>query len=47
MRLVDEVLDHLLGDVDVGDHAVAQRPDGLDVVGRLAHHQLGVARRPP
>ena len=42
MHLVDEVLDHLLGDVDVGDDAVAQRADGLDLVGRLAHHQLGV-----
>jgi len=43
MRLVDEVLDHLLGDVDVRDHAVAERPDGLDAGRRLAHHQLGVA----
>jgi hypothetical protein len=42
MHLVNEVLDHLLGDVDVGDHAITQRADGLDLVGRLAHHQLGV-----
>src|SRR6185369_9029130 len=42
MYLVDEVLDHLLGDVDVGDDAVAQRADRLDLIGRLAHHQLGV-----
>ena len=42
MYLVDEVLDHLLGHVDVGDHAVAQRPNGLDLIGGLAHHQLGV-----
>ena len=42
MHLVDEVLDHLLGDIDVGDDAVAQRADGLDLVGGLAHHQLGV-----
>ena len=42
MHLVNEVLDHLLGDIDVGDDAVAQRADGLDLVGRLAHHQLGV-----
>jgi hypothetical protein len=40
--LVDEVLDHLLGDVDVGDDAVAQGPDRLDLVRGLAHHQLGV-----
>ena len=42
MHLVNEVLDHLLGDIDVGDDAVAKRPDGLDLVGGLAHHQLGV-----
>ena len=42
MHLVDEMLDHLLGDIDVGDHAIAQRPDRLDLVGGLAHHQLGV-----
>src|SRR5688572_31656190 len=40
--LVDEVLDHLLGDIDVGDDSVAQRPDGLDLVRGLAHHQLGI-----
>jgi hypothetical protein len=43
VRLVDEVLDHLLGDVEIGDDPVAQRPDRLDVVGCLAHHQLGGA----
>ena len=42
MRLLDEMLDHPLGDLEVGDHAVAQRADGLDVGGGLAHHQLGV-----
>ena len=42
MRLVDEMLDHLLGDLEVGDHPVAHRPDRAHVVGRLAHHQLGV-----
>ena len=42
VRLADEVLDHLLGDFEVGDDAAAQRSDGLDVLGRLAHHQLGV-----
>ena len=31
MGPVDEMLDHLLGDIDVGDHAVTQRPDRLDV----------------
>jgi hypothetical protein len=42
MNLLDEVLDHLLGDVDVRDHAVAKRTNRLDLVGRLAHHQLRV-----
>jgi hypothetical protein len=42
VHLADEVLDHLLGDFDVGDHAVAQRADRLDVVRGLAHHHLGV-----
>ena len=41
MHLADEVLDHLLGDFEVGDDAVAQRPDGGDVAGRAAEHQLG------
>jgi len=36
------VLDHFLGHFDVGDHAVAQRTDGFDVVGRLADHHLGI-----
>ena len=41
-RLVDEMFDHLFGDVDVGDDAVAQRPDRLNIARRLAHHQLGL-----
>src|SRR6185312_12439633 len=28
VRLADEMLDHLLGDLEVGDHAGAKRPDG-------------------
>ena len=42
VHLLDEMLDHLLGDVDVGDDAVAKRSDRLDGAGSLAHHQLGV-----
>src|SRR5215210_4835436 len=42
VHLVDEMLDHLLGDVDVGNDSIAQGADGFDLVGRLAHHQLGV-----
>ena len=39
---VDEVLDHLLGDVEVADDAVAQRPDRDDVGRRPADHPLGL-----
>ena len=42
VHLADEVLDHLLGDFEVGDDAVAQRADGLDVAGRAAQHHLGL-----
>ena len=37
---LDEVAEHLLADVEVGDHAVLQRADGLDVAGRAAEHAL-------
>ena len=36
------MLDHLLGDINVGDHPVAQRANGLDAVRGLAHHHLCV-----
>jgi hypothetical protein len=42
MHLADEVLDHLLGDFEVGDDAVAHRADRLDVAGRAAQHHLGL-----
>ena len=38
--LGDEVLDHLLGDFEVGDHAVPQGPDRLDVAGGAPQHHL-------
>ena len=38
--LLDEVLEHALGDFEVGDHAVLHRPDGFDVAGRAAQHLL-------
>ena len=38
--LVDEVLDHLLGHVEVADDPVAQRPDRDDVGRRPADHPL-------
>ena len=40
--LVHEVLDHLLGDVEVADDAVAQGADRDDVRGRAADHPLGL-----
>ena len=39
---VDEVAEHLLADLEVGDDAVLQGPDGLDVAGRAADHALGL-----
>ncbi len=38
----DEVAQHLLGDLEVGDHAVAQRARGGDRRGRAADHPLGL-----
>jgi hypothetical protein len=40
--LADEVLDHLLGHVEIGNDPVAHGADGLDRAGRPAQHQLGV-----
>ena len=42
MHLADEMLDHLLRDLEVGDHAVAHRADGLDIAGGSPQHHLGV-----
>ena len=39
--LLDEVLEHLLGDGEVGDDAVLHRADGGDVAGRAPEHLLG------
>ena len=49
VHLVDEVLDHLLGDVEVADDAVTERPDRDDVGGRPADHalRLGADREHP
>ena len=41
MHALDEVAQHLLADVEVGDHAVLERPDRLDVTRRAADHALG------
>jgi hypothetical protein len=38
----DEVLQHLLGDEEVGDDAILQRPYRGDVSGRPAEHPFGI-----
>ena len=40
VRLADEVRQHLLGRVEVGDDAVAHRPDRGDVARRSPQHLL-------
>ena len=40
--LLDEVAQHRLGDLEVGDDAVLQRADGGDVARRAAEHALGL-----
>ena len=41
MHLLDELLEHLLGDGEVGDHAVLHRADDGDAARCLAKHFLG------
>src|SRR6185436_5775973 len=41
MHFADEMLDHLFRDFEIGDDAVAQRADCLDISGGAAQHQLG------
>ena len=38
VRLLNEIVQHLLGDFEVGDHAVFHGLDGDDVAGRAAQH---------
>ena len=40
VHLLDEVAEHLLGDVEVGDHAVLERADRRDRPRRAAEHPL-------
>ena len=42
MHFANEVLDHFLGDFEVGDNAVAHGADGFHVQRRLAEHLLGL-----
>jgi hypothetical protein len=41
VRLLDEVLQHLLGDVEVRDHTVAHGPDRLNRLRRAPDHPFG------
>ena len=42
VHLLDEVAEHPLGGVEVGDDAVLERTDRDDVAGRTADHLLGL-----
>jgi hypothetical protein len=42
MHLADEVLDHLLCNFEIRDHAVAHGTDRFDIAGCAAQHHLGV-----
>src|SRR5262249_6555819 len=41
VRLLNEVVQHLLGDLEVGDYTVFHRLDGHDIAGRAAQHLFG------
>ena len=41
VRLLDEVIQHLLGDFEIGDHAIFHGLDGDDVAGSASQHFLG------
>jgi hypothetical protein len=42
VHLLDEVPEHLLGDIEVGDHSVLERTDRLDGARRATEHALGL-----
>ena len=42
VHLADEMLDHLFGGVEIGNHTFAHRADRLDAARGAAQHQLGV-----
>ena len=42
MNLANEMFDHFFGHVEIGNHAVAHRPDCLDRSRGPAQHQLGI-----
>ena len=42
MDLLYEVAEHLLADLEIGDHSILEGTDGLDVAGGTSDHALGV-----
>ena len=40
MNLADKIFDHVLGNIEVGDHAIPQRPNRLYIPGCPAKHLL-------
>ena len=42
VRLLDEVIEHLLGDLEVGDDAIFHRFNGDDVAGGAAEQLFGL-----
>jgi hypothetical protein len=42
VHLADEVMQHLLGHVEVRNDPVLERADGLDIAGGTPHHRLGL-----
>ena len=42
VRLLDEVVEHLLGDFEIGNDAIFHGLDGHDVAGRAAEHLFGL-----
>ena len=42
VRLLNEVIQHALGDFEIGNYAVFHGLDGDDVAGRAAEHFLGL-----
>ena len=40
--LADEMAEHGLGDLKIGDDPFPHRPNGHDISGRPAQHQLGL-----
>ena len=42
MNLANEIFDHFLGGIKIGNHPFAHRADGFDAAGGAAQHQLGI-----